>query len=161
MYQYEQSLYNSWGNITQITIDGTTYSIIWDINVENLGNESITMNFTDGKSNYFNVRKNIITSVVRNSHEGDILPIINNNNDMVHEFGHLLGLKDRYGTDKTDAETYRKALSEYEGNVMAEEAGMGIVEPMNVKGALYPVFNSGINRQIYSVYLEIPKYPFS
>lgn len=68
---------------------------------------------------------------------------------MIHEFGHLLGLKDRYGTDKNDAETYRRALSEYEGNVMAEEAGMGIVEPMNVKDALYPVFNSGIRRQIY------------
>lgn len=117
--------------------------------VQKIDKDTDKFDFSNGKSNYFNVSDEISTSVVRNSHEGDIRPIINNNNDMIHEFGHLLGLSDKYGTDKNNPETYRKALPEYMGNVMAEEAGMGIVEPTNVVDALHPVLSKPTNAKIY------------
>ena len=150
--QYKESISNTWGSIQDLQYDDETYTINWNVEVTNLGEEKVEFDFSDGKSNYLNIMSDVETSSVEQSHEGKLRPIINGNNDMIHEFGHLLGLKDKYGTDRNDPKTYRKALAGYEGNVMAEQAGMGVVEPSNVEGALYPVFNSRVKGSVYRLH---------
>ena len=150
--QYKESISNTWGNIQDLQYDDETYTISWNVDVTNLGVEKVEFDFSDGKSNYFKIDSDVETSSVEQSHEGKLRPIINGNNDMIHEFGHLLGLKDKYGTDKNDKDTYRQALDGYEGNVMAEQAGMGVVEPSNVEDALYPVFYSRVKGSVYRLH---------
>ena len=151
--QYRQSLIDSWGYYHSVNHDNETYSIMWDIDVVNLGDNEIIKDFSDGKSNYMEIVGVDGISKVTDSHEGSLRPIINGNNDMIHEFGHMLGLMDRYGTNSEDEDTYRKPLQGYEGNVMAEQAGMGVVEPMNIEALLYPVFHGNPNLSTY--YLRV------
>ncbi|UKI44249.1 MAG: hypothetical protein L6U16_00950 [Porphyromonadaceae bacterium] len=75
------------------------------------------MNF-NGKNNYLKVAgpKDQGRSYVKNSNYGKIRSSdIENSNPMSHEFGHLLGLKDRYKGTHTDLT--------WEFNIMGEPAG--------------------------------------
>ena len=136
--KYKDSIMDTWGSFQDFTMDGESYSILWDVDVTNLGDENVNLDFAGGKNNYFNIDSDAATSSVIESRTGILRP-----------FGHLLGLSDKYGTDNNDKKTYRKALDGYGGNVMAEEAGMGVVEPMNIESALYPVTHSKSKRRIY------------
>jgi len=133
--QYQASLQSSWGQMDSIVFNNETYSVDWNINVSKLDGV-FSMDFSIGVNNYFLVSSQVQTSVVRNKHEGIIRPIVNGNNDMPHEFGHPIGLKDRYNNNSFKAEFG------YEGNIMAVECGMGVTEPQNIIEALLPFFNA-------------------
>ena len=139
---YQDSLLSSWGSFTDCINNGTRYTIQWDINVSVMS-ETDLRDFTTGENNYLEVSDTAETSLVRNKHEGVIRPIINGNNDMLHEFGHLLGLKDRYIKSMQDGKIKYTPQENYEGNIMAEEAGMGVVEPQNILEVLKPFFDAG------------------
>jgi hypothetical protein len=49
---------------------------------------------------------------------------------MSHEFGHILGLKDKY--KKIGENKFQPVSTCWRGNVMAEEAGFGLVEKKNL-----------------------------
>ena len=139
---YQDSLLSSWGSFTDCINNGTRYTIQWDINVSVMS-ETDLRDFTTGENNYLEVSDTAETSLVRNKHEGVIRPIINGNNDMLHEFGHLLGLKDRYIKSMQDGKIKYTPQENYEGNIMAEKAGMGVVEPQNILEVLKPFFDAG------------------
>ncbi|CAM2007562.1 hypothetical protein [Acanthopleuribacter pedis] len=56
-----------------------------------------------------------------------------------HEFGHLIGLKDRYTNGKPDAK--------WKGNIMAEPAMKGTVEKRNIHTVLEPAYKEHLKNQ--------------
>ena len=107
-------------------------------------NQDQKKDYSTGENNYFEVSETAATSSVKNKHVGIIRPIVNNNNDMIHEFGHILGLKDRYIKIIEGGRVEYSTQENYEGNIMAAEAGMGIIEPQNLTEALQPFFDAGM-----------------
>ncbi|MBQ0077076.1 MAG: hypothetical protein KBS55_00355 [Bacteroidales bacterium] len=55
---------------------------------------------------------------------------------VVHEFGHMIGLKDRYETVTTAEHTYSMPQEGFEGTVMAEGSGLGVVTPEDISAVL-------------------------
>ena len=144
---YELFLYSRWGNMNTFTYDGIQYDVQWNINVSydsRLTKESKEGFDFDGMNNYMEVlykETDEERSEVNNSHWG----IIYRNRDeradcpskysMAHEFGHLLGLKDRYNS--SGAATSEK----YEGNIMHKVDG--VVNDLNMQGILNrPLFDN-------------------
>ena len=127
--QYKKNIMDNWGKMTTyIDGSGKKYHITWSVNVmatkKNL--KKSEMDF-DGKNNYLKVADpdDKEPSYVKNSNYGKIRSSdIENSNPMSHEFGHLLGLKDRYKGTHTDFS--------WEFNIMGEPAGKGRVENRNI-----------------------------
>ena len=127
--QYKKNIMDNWGKMTTyIDGSGKNYHIIWCVNVmaTKKSLRKSEMNF-NGKNNYLKVAgpKDQGRSYVKNSNYGKIRSSdIENSNPMSHEFGHLLGLKDRYKGTHTDLT--------WEFNIMGEPAGKGRVENRNI-----------------------------
>ena len=115
-------------------LNGITYDVVFDVQVElyNPDNPSDKPGFFSGKNNPFS-RDNYIEidnkcrrSFVRGGDEGTWRSegregkSLASDNPAPHEFGHLLGFKDRYGE--------KGAQNGWEGNIMAEPAMKGRVE---------------------------------
>ena len=78
------------------------------------------MEVTSDNSKVGNTNKGFIRNVSR-----DGIPF-EYDNPMSHEFGHMLGLKDKY---QKEGENKNEPISPYwTGNVMAEEAGVGLAD---------------------------------
>ena len=140
---YEKSLRNTWGSFGTTMYEGSEYTIHWNLSVSVM-NQDQKKDYSTGENNYFEVSETAATSSVKNKHVGIIRPIVNNNNDMIHEFGHILGLKDRYIKIIEGGRVEYSTQENYEGNIMAAEAGMGIIEPQNLTEALQPFFDAGM-----------------
>ena len=127
--QYKKNIMDNWGKMTTyIDGSGKNYHITWCVNVmaTKKSLRKSEMNF-NGKNNYLKVAgpKDQGRSYVKNSNYGKIRSSdIENSNPMSHEFGHLLGLKDRYKGTHTDFT--------WEFNIMGEPAGKGRVENRNI-----------------------------
>ena len=103
---YQQGINDVWGAIKKVKFRGETFDVVWDVNVRVMA-EGETEIF-DGVNNYMEVFdpetrdfKNK-KSKVTNSNNGEIrsksfydIPL-EYDNPMPHEFGHMLGLRDRY-----------------------------------------------------------------
>ena len=66
---------------------------------------------------------------------------IEEDDSSVHEFGHLLGFKDRYGKDN-------KPLKGWKGNIMAEPSMRGNVEQRNIDALVKPIIEKYNSRNI-------------
>ncbi|MBO5193797.1 MAG: hypothetical protein J6B62_02760 [Bacteroidales bacterium] len=119
----------SWGSIHEVQIEGKWYKLSWDISVINIGESDVS--FEQNGNNYMEVSIN--KSYMMERYKGRIrFPRGDADNPMAHEFGHMVGLSDRY--IKQNGRTF--PMENWEGNIMAEEAGFGVVEPRNIEESL-------------------------
>ena len=118
--QYQDDIYAKWGSVKEYEHDGTTYNVIWDVRVKVMDKNDTKVR--NGINNYMKVTEDE-KSKVGDSWSGFIRSKdIKDNNPMSHEFGHMLGISDKYGKEK-GTENYRKPISpEWIGDVMAEPA---------------------------------------
>ena len=129
---YQDDIMANWGSMKTYEHEGKTYNLTWDVNVRAVG-KNFDYNL-DGKSNYLEV---IVgnNSGVGKTNIGYIRPngrngmSINEDNPMSHEFGHIIGLYDKY---IKDGESSKPISPDWKGNVMAEPAGVGKVEKKNL-----------------------------
>ena len=102
--QYMQSsIVNAWDKgRTYTTEDGTQYAVKFNVNVRIIGyNEKIAYN---GINNYIEVVDEKIISNTKNAKEGKWAKDTPQKNSAAHEFGHILGLDDKYNRDSNDHE---------------------------------------------------------
>lgn len=144
--QIQTNMMNDWnqGWTYKDSDTGQEYTVSFNVNVDvyDKKNSSEGPGFFSNKNNSFN-RDNFIEiganatdvarSYVRSGDEGKWRGY--GTDPSSHEFGHLIGLKDRY-TDASGAD-----LS-WAGNIMAEPAGAGIVEQKNIDALAAPLVKS-------------------
>ena len=97
---YKSGIMGTWGKETIYKYNGTTYNILWDVNVRVAApQEKFDFN---GVNNYIEVSMEKNTSYVTNYNRGlfrgrnRIGNSLQEDNPAPHEFGHLLGLSDKY-----------------------------------------------------------------
>lgn len=126
--EYKNALMNSWGLQTQYEYKGAMYSINWDIDVKL---KKIDQEIKrDGISNFMRVMPKTIDPTL---HPSEVVSCWSGRisskriYDIIHEMGHMLGLRDRYDSEmkKTDAT--------WEDNVMGG-SGKGKIESRNLSG---------------------------
>ena len=133
--KYLQNIMQNWGQFTTFKYEDTEYNIVWNINVS-VKQYDQPKKF-DGKSNYLEVIDDLnAISYVQNTRTGKIRSTsdisIDLDNPISHEFGHMLGLIDRY-----DKKT-NKAYNGWHGNIMAEKPNCGWVDIRNLKTIFEP-----------------------
>jgi hypothetical protein len=95
---YQQNIMNNWGQMNTYVYDQFIYHLDWNINVR-VAKEGEKMVY-DGTNNFMEVTDK--GSKVENSNHGKIRgkgwneKTLEETNPMSHEFGHMLGLKDKY-----------------------------------------------------------------
>lgn len=151
---YERQIRDDWGDNPATgqpwtytdRATGKAYTVRFDVDVQlyDPANPQATPGLTSGRFNPFN-RDNFIevtpersTSFVRGGDEGrwravglDGAPL-EQDNPASHEFGHLLGLPDRYTRGSG-------ANPGWEGNVMAMRAGHGVVQQRDIDAVVGPI----------------------
>ncbi len=130
---YQADIMNTWGSMTTYNYQGTEYQVVWDINVS--VKQYDQPKERDGRSNYLTVSKDGRSHVIDNWH-GFIrcTPTKNTvsfkyDNPISHEFGHFLGLIDRY-TEIAAGIFVAHPL--WNGNIMEAAAGLGVVDNRNL-----------------------------
>ena len=125
---YLKDIMDNWGHLKTYMHDMEIYNIVWDVNVRVA--ESNETEVFNGVNNYMEVTSD--NSKVGNTNKGFIRNVSRDgipfeyDNPMSHEFGHMLGLKDKY---QKEGENKNEPISPYwTGNVMAEEAGVGLAD---------------------------------
>ena len=146
---YENSIMNTWGAIKEYKYEGDTYKLNWDIEVRiKSGKENKVF---DGINNYIttyrgkNSLKQVNSYMNAFGNEGEWRADFDvYGNPAAHEFGHILGLRDRYVTKRQKMQYgdkyYGRKYLGWEGNIMAEEAGKGKVTNKNMDCLLKPLF---------------------
>lgn len=127
---YKKNIMDNWGQETKYKYGDTEYDVIWDVNVSVMQYDQPKIR--DGKSNYLTVIEEVQSKVydswygfIRCKSTDQNIPF-ELDNPMSHEFGHMLGLIDRYDT-KTN-----KAHNGWSGNIMEAQAGSGVVDRRNM-----------------------------
>ncbi len=139
---YKNDIMDNWGSITSFDDGGNDYNISWDINVR-VAEKGEERDY-NGIKNYYEVIDVESNSYVKNSNNGAIRSegrngkSLESDNPMSHEFGHILGLSDKYITNRKDPNYGKPINSSWEGNIMAEKAGEGIVTKNNMNTILIP-----------------------
>ena len=127
---YKRDIMDTWGMVTSYTHNGTKYDIKWDVNVRvALPGEKENFN---GVNNYMKVVDEPgFRSHVDYANRGEIRLVETELfSSMAHEFGHILGLDEKY----IDTPEGSKPISEYwVGNIMAELPGLGVADDKNMK----------------------------
>ena len=92
----------TWGLLDTYIFEGLEYMLDWRISVKAIQEELSEDDFRfDGKTNYMKVIEDGNSSFVVNSHKGEIrVPRTSKDNAMGHEFGHMIGMKDKYVEEK-------------------------------------------------------------
>ena len=118
---YYEDIMNTWGTIDKFSYEGETYDVKWDVNVSIKGDEAIDYN---GINNYMEViMDGGKASSVTGTNHGIIRAVsdmglsLSEDCPMSHEFGHMLGLIDRYNPTTNKPES-----KEWANDVMAEPA---------------------------------------
>ena len=104
-----------------------------DVRVDQNAHQEQYRDYSSGDNNYIEVVK-------KASPDSRVYPSMNtgmwetpsqNHDDAPHEFGHLLGLRDRYGLySSSDGKRHSIPNSGWDGNIMAEHEGK--VEQRNI-----------------------------
>ncbi len=145
---YENALDNSWESYkTLISNSGKAYKINWNVSVEvkqKIYKSTVappSVNFYDiipfGRSKTYDTCRGYLRS-----------DIGANGNPIMHEFGHIIGLMDHYEGNSSDAG--------WEGNVMAESAGKGVVQQQNIDDMLLPITEKYEKSIYHKLQLPIP-----
>ena len=153
---YKAGIMATWGKQTTYEYQDKTYNLQWDINVYATGKDE-EPNF-NGVNNYMEVKMEPKTnSYVKRSQYGVLRGFgrnemdIRDDNPAPHEFGHMLGLKDKYSKSK---EAYGTPINDiWEKNIMANPAGKGMVEKKNLDILLLSLiekygYDININRDV-------------
>ena len=142
---YENSIMNSWGKMNTYEYEGRTYNVLWNIDVRVMGKDE--KEDYNGVNNYIKVVGYTGNPASTNSTNkgtwrgvsssiyGGLLNENSKDNPAPHEFGHILGLRDRYVTREQALESgwaYGTILKGWDGNIMAEKAGQGKVSKENL-----------------------------
>lgn len=156
---YQQDINNTWGKIKSYKYNGREYDIVWNVRVLVDNRENIVPK-NDGISNYMKVASNSSggkkqASKVEDAKSGIIYSVFKDgkfyrNSAMSHEFGHMLGLKDKYQTDKDDPNYQKPISAKWKGNIMAEPAGEGQPDNKNMQILL----NSSIKEHLQSNWIS-------
>ena len=122
--KYKNMIVDSWGKDNEgkawtVQYKGEAYTVNFnvDVTVDNQAYYESHRKY-DGKTNYIGVGR-ISRSNVQNSNRGIWNIPSDSKNSAAHEFGHILGLKDRY-TDPTEG--YSIPNHGWESNIMANSA---------------------------------------
>ena len=132
---YLRDILDNWGKLDTYMHDMEIYNVVWDVNVRVAEpNETYVFN---GVNNYMEVNNDKDTGVFGTNHgrirnESKYGIPFEYDNPMSHEFGHILGLWDKYITDKESKHYGNPVSSDWTGNVMAEEAGVGLADKKNL-----------------------------
>ena len=145
---YKNDIMSKWGSITAVKYKGNRYSVNWNVNVRVIGkNEAKDFN---GINNYMEVVGSGNSSV-RNSNEGDIRSEGRNGRSlkddcpMAHEFGHMLGISDKYITDSKSNKYGQPKSPEWNGDIMAEPT----FNPVKIaNGTLTILFKGILNKHL-------------
>ena len=138
---YKKAIMDKWGkdengNPWTIQHNEESYTVNFDVNVSVDQNSYKAKNRNyNGMNNYIEVVSAGYRSKVHNCNSGIWALPTSAHNSAPHEFGHLLGLKDRYSEYKTKS-GYRSSMPHqgWEANIMAEYGG--ITEQKTLKGFL-------------------------
>jgi hypothetical protein len=147
--KYKEDIMKTWGSIKSYKYEGDTYNINWKIDVRVKTRDEREV--YNGINNYITPfdktnRRNGNGSYVENCNKGEWRSTFSDAwpDSSPHEFGHILGLKDRYVTavqaNKYGKNYHRQKYLGWEGNIMAEEAGRGRVTNKNMDCLLKPLF---------------------
>jgi hypothetical protein len=130
---YKKGIEDAWGGSWSTNINGEQYSVNISVNIkvgEAPSTDDISSNRETGTTNYINAsasipRSNVVGGFMGNWRtKGRESLTLENDNPAAHEFGHLLGFKDRY----TGSEVHK----DWKGNIMGEPAMRGVVEQRNI-----------------------------
>ena len=132
---YQKNIMDNWGKLTTYKYNDVVYDIVWDVNVR-VAEEGESL-VHDGTNNFLEVVKG--GSNVENTNKGKIRGTgwasksFDETNPMSHEFGHILGLKDKYKKIKMENGKYDYiTLKGWQNNIMGEYSGEGKVEYKNL-----------------------------
>ncbi len=149
----QNNIMNAWskdsnGNTWQYkdAFSGKTYDVIFDITVEqyDASNQNSEPGLFSGRNNPFNTNNYVEIdnssnrSFVRGGDEGTWRgkgrngKTLSQDDSSPHEFGHILGLPDRYTNSKG-------ANKGWKGNIMAEPAMQGVVEQRDINKLVEPL----------------------
>ena len=130
---YKRDIMDNWGMMKSYTHKSTAYDITWDVNVRVA--EPGEKKIFDGLNNYMRVIDDPQTaSSVMLTNDGVIRRVESELfSAMSHEFGHILGLRDKYITNKKSTKHGQPISEFWRWNIMAAPAGLGDVEEKNMK----------------------------
>ena len=155
---YQNDINSKWGEIQNVIYKGEKYSISWDVEVR-LAEEG-EEEYYNGINNYMQVVGNENSKVIGSNH-GDIRSegrdgySLEEDCPMSHEFGHMLGLDDKYSYNKSN---YGKPVSpKWKGDIMAEITS----NPVKISNmTLTELFGSALKKHTESPWLYLyKKYP--
>ena len=132
---YKAGIMATWGKQTTYEYQDKTYNLQWDINVYAAGKDE-EPNF-NGVNNYMEVKMDPKTnSYVKRTQSGVLRGFgrngmdIRDDNPAPHEFGHIIGLADKYVTDKKSPLKNQPIDDSWSSNIMGVWGGK--VEKINM-----------------------------
>ncbi|MEE0997835.1 MAG: RHS repeat-associated core domain-containing protein [Paludibacteraceae bacterium] len=148
--KYQKDIEDTWGSMTDYEYEGKNYKLKWDVKVR-VKNKGETTDY-NGINNYItpfigkNKKNGRPNSYVSGTNKGEWRA--DGTSPASHEFGHILGLRDRYVTKSQEKylnnkygvqNTYGLKFIGWEGNIMSEPAGRGSVEQKNLNVLFKPL----------------------
>ena len=145
--KYKKDIMNTWGAIKNYKYEGEDYKINWKIDVRVKTRDDYKKNEKDEAiNNYITPFNGNTPSIIDyTGNHGKWRSSFEEGKDPApHEFGHILGLRDRYVTksqsQRYNGDYYGLSYLGWEGNIMAEKAGEGKVTNKNMDCLLKPLF---------------------
>jgi RHS repeat-associated protein len=133
---YQKNIMDNWGKLTTYKYNDVVYDIVWDVNVRAAKEGESLVH--DGTNNFLEVT-NYVSKIKFTTNQGEIRGVgwagksFDETNPMSHEFGHILGLKDKYKKIKMENGKYDYiTLKGWQNNIMGEYSGEGKVEYKNL-----------------------------
>ena len=140
--QIKHRIETAWNDANKTFIDDKI--VRFDIKVKHSKTKPLEAN--NGMTNYINLINDNERARIINSQEGTMSVT-----SAAHEFGHIIGLKDRYDTVVKDGQRYSVPHDGYEGTIMAEPSGFGVVIPEDVQSAIKLCVPSGCKKGIFYI----------
>ena len=122
---FKNDIMSKWGSVKAVKYKGETYNVTWDVDVRVQGKNEAQK--YDGINNYMKVVDNTKTSHVTKDdmnrgqlrNEGRRGRSIEDDCPVSHEFGHIMGITDKYVTDKKSPNYGKLVAPEWADDIMA------------------------------------------